>query len=156
MRTASSSASARQEAISARAASRSRASSSRNYGVAGAGEAGDLRERPGIVEGEGGKHLAVHLHPGSPQARHEPAVRHPVGARGRVDAHDPERPEVALALLAVAVGVGEAALDGLAGLAIGLAAAPDVALRQLHRLLVTAARLRAALGAWHRAAPLYR
>ena len=65
------------------------------------------------------------------QARHEPAVRQPVLARRRVDADDPQAAEVALALLAVAVGVGEPALDGLAGLAIGLASAADVALREL-------------------------
>src|SRR5262249_4012706 len=117
---------------------------------AGAGERGDLAERPGIVEGERREDLAVDLDAGGPETGHQAAVRQPVGARRGVDADDPQRADVALLLLAVAVGVGEPPLPRLAGLAVRLAAAADVPLGLLHRLLVAAPRLRAALRAWHR------
>src|SRR5262249_47190084 len=109
-----------------------------------------LAERLGIVEGERGEDLAIDLDRRGLQTGDQPAVGHAVLARGRVDADDPEIAERALALLAVAVGVGEPALDRLPRLAIGLASSTDVALRHLHRLLVPAARLRAAFRAWHR------
>src|SRR5947207_2822173 len=122
------------------------------------------RSRPGSVtsmrswpsEREGGHDLAIDLDPGGLEPRDQLAVGEPVRARRGVDAHDPQRAEVGLALLAVAVGVGEAALDGLARLAVRLAPSADVPLRLLHGLLVAAARLRAALRAWHGSTPFRR
>src|SRR5918992_5745758 len=60
----------------------------------------------GIVHGDVGQHLAVELDARAAQAVHELAVRHALAARGRVDAHDPQPAEVALAVAAVAVRGG--------------------------------------------------
>src|SRR3954463_5523258 len=60
----------------------------------------------GVADGDVGQHLAVELDLGQAQAVHELAVAHSLLARGGVDALDPQAAEVALAVLAVAVGVG--------------------------------------------------
>src|SRR5262249_41031644 len=115
----------------------------------GLGQAGQLAERPRVVERQGGEDLAVHRDTRGLQAGDEAAVGQAVLARRRVDARDPQAAEVALALPAFAIGVVEAALDGFASLAVGLPAAADVPLGGLHRLLVPAARLWPTFGAWH-------
>src|SRR5256712_1555830 len=105
-----------------------------------AGDLCDAGEGLGVVERERGQDLAIDLDPGDFEPGNQLAVGEPVRARRGVDAHDPQRAEVALALLAVAVGVGEAALDGLARLAVRLAPSADAPLRLLHGLLVAAGR----------------
>src|SRR5437667_11364406 len=121
-----------------------------------AGDLCDASEGLGVVERERGQDLTIDLDPGGFEPGDQLAVGEPVRARRGVDAHDPQRPEVALALLAVAVGVGEAALDGLARLAVRLAPSADEPLRLLHGLLVAAARLRGAVRAWHGSTPIGR
>src|SRR6185503_18408504 len=152
-RNASSASALSTTAISARADSRSSASTARTSLCRGAGcalrQRRELPEGLGVVERQRRQHLAVDLDRRGLQPGHEPAVRQPVRARGRVDADDPEAAELPLLLLAVPVGIGETALDRLASLAIGLAPSTDVPLRRLHRLLVPAACLRAAFRARH-------
>src|SRR5688500_12680140 len=60
----------------------------------------------GIVDGDVGEHLAVHLDAGLAEAVDQLRVRHALLARGRVDPRDPEAAEVALAVAPVAVRVG--------------------------------------------------
>src|SRR3989454_6961964 len=117
------------------------------------GDLCDAGEGLGVVERERGQDLAIDLDPGGFEPGDQLAVGEPVRARRGVDAHDPQRAEVALALLAVPVGVREAALDRLARLAVRLAPSADVPFRLLHGLLVAAPRLRAALCAGHGSIP---
>src|SRR5439155_18797813 len=97
----------------------------------------DLRqplECHGVTHGEIGQDLAVDLDPGPPQAVHQAAVGQVMQPRGRVDARDPEAPEVALFATAVAVGVLLSPLDGLFGGLPELAAPDKVAFGELHDL----------------------
>src|SRR3989442_3563932 len=121
-----------------------------------AGDLCDAGEGLGVVERERGQDLAIDLDPGGFEPAHQLAVGEPVRARRGVDAHDPQRAQVALALLAVAVGAGEAALDGLARLSVRPSPSADEPLRLLHGLLVAAARLLAALLPWPGSTPLRR
>src|SRR4051812_42290190 len=66
---------------------------------------GQRAKRLDVVHGDVGEHLAVDRDAGLPEAVHQAAVAHAVLASGRVDAHDPERAEIALLLLAADVGV---------------------------------------------------
>src|SRR3954470_4146030 len=59
----------------------------------------------GVANGDVGQHLAVELDLGEAQAVHQLAVAHALLAGGRVDALDPQAAELALAVLAVAVGI---------------------------------------------------
>src|SRR5688572_2128959 len=61
---------------------------------------GDLAERSDVVHRDVRQRLAVQLDAGLQQAVHEAAVAQAVHAGGGVDAHDPQRTELALALLA--------------------------------------------------------
>src|SRR6478609_2110688 len=90
---------------------------------------GDLAEGARILDRDAGEHLAVELDPGLAAAGDELVVREPLGARGCVDAHDPEPPHVALAALAVAIGVDERVLDRLVGDLVPRMPRADVALR---------------------------
>src|SRR3954466_10736756 len=60
----------------------------------------------GVANGDVGQHLAVELDLRELQTVHELAVGKAFLARGGVDALDPQAAELALAVLAVAVGVG--------------------------------------------------
>src|SRR5215471_1591934 len=60
-----------------------------------------------------GEHFAVDLHTGLAEPEHEPVVRQPALASGRVDPRDPEPPEVPLALAPVAERVGQRVQDRL-------------------------------------------
>src|SRR4051794_32106116 len=71
-----------------------------------AGAFGESAERLGVAHGDVGQHLAVDLDAGELHAVHERGIAHPVLARCGVDAGDPEPAEVALAVAAVAGGVG--------------------------------------------------
>src|SRR5690606_7159761 len=80
--------------------------------------------------------LAVDLDPGLVEAVDQLAVGQAVLARGRVDARDPQAAEGALALLAVPVGIGPGALDGLARDPEQAVARARIALRLLQDSLV--------------------
>src|SRR4051812_29649489 len=71
-----------------------------------------------LVHRELGEHAAVELDAGQLQALHEPVVGHVVLAGRGVDPGDPQLAEVALADLAVAVGVGGRVEHLLLGLAV--------------------------------------
>src|SRR6185503_3780347 len=84
----------------------------REFGVRGClsgrglpGFLGKTSERLGVADGDVREHLAVKLDAGRLEAVHELAVAHALLPRGRVDAHDPEPPEVALLVAPVAVRV---------------------------------------------------
>src|SRR5579871_6357260 len=80
-----------------------------------AGDLGETSEGVGVVHGDVGEHLAVELDARAGEAVHELRVAHAVLPRGRVDASDPEAPEVALAVAPIAVGVGVGLDQGLLG-----------------------------------------
>src|SRR5690606_24531697 len=80
--------------------------------------------------------LPVHLDAGLLEAVHEDGVRHVVLVGGRVDADDPEAPELTLLVLAIAVGIAPAALDTLLGRLPQLAPAAKGAASGLHHLLL--------------------
>src|SRR6478609_7064224 len=70
------------------------------------GGLGKTSEGLGVADGDVGQHLAVELDLGQAQSVHQLAVAHALLAGGGVDALDPQAAELALAVLAVAVGVG--------------------------------------------------
>src|ERR1035441_1454839 len=71
-----------------------------------AGDLGETSEGLCVTHRDVGQHLAIQLHTGQRHAVHELRVAHAVDPRRRVDARDPQAPEVALAVAPVAVGVG--------------------------------------------------
>src|SRR4051794_1528528 len=98
------------------------------------GALGKTSEGLGVADGDVGKHLAVELDLGELQAVHELAVRQPLLAGGCVDALDPEAAELALAVLAVTVGVGARLEQLLLGPLVARVLLAAVALRPLeHR-----------------------
>src|SRR3546814_18152352 len=80
--------------------------------------------------------LAVELDAGELQAVHEHRVGHAVLPHAGVDALDPQRAEVALAVAAVTVGVLQALLDRLHGEPEDVLAAAGIARRLVDALLV--------------------
>src|SRR6201999_3736113 len=101
-----------------------------------------------------GQDPAVDFHPGGLEALHEAVVGHAVGAGSGVDALDPEPAEVALAVLAVAVGVGHRVEDLLLGLAVEPGALAPVALRALEDDPALLLGVKRALDACHRSISL--
>src|SRR5215210_3125323 len=95
------------------------------------GALGKTSEGLGVADGDVGQHLAVQLDTGGLEAVHEGRVAHPLAAGGRVDALDPQAPEVALAVAAVAVGVALGLEDGLLGALVGRVGLAAVALGPL-------------------------
>src|SRR5687767_11524487 len=90
----------------------------RAFGLYGRGLPGFLgkpSERLGVADGDVREHLAVELDAGLLEAVHELAVAHALLAGGGVDADDPQAPEVALLVAAVAVRVGVRLEQGLLG-----------------------------------------
>src|SRR5690348_823461 len=116
---------------------------------AGLGLLGNRTKRRDVVHGEIRQHLAVDGDAGLVEARDQAAVGQPELARGRVDAHDPQRAELALLLLAADVGVLLGLGDGLLGNAIDLASGVVVALGGLEGFLVTRTRGDATLDSCH-------
>src|SRR4249919_724440 len=101
---------------------------------------GDLAERFDVVDGDIGQGLAVQRDVRLQQAIHEAAVAQAVHAGRGVDTHDPQRTELALALLAADVCVLGSLGDGLLGDAEDFATGVEVALRQLDDFLVATTR----------------
>ena len=95
----------------------------------------DSLEGFGIVHGEVGEHLAVDLDPGLVDKTHELGVGKVLETGGSVDTLDPEGAEIALFLLAVAVGVGETLLPGVFGDGLHIAAAAVISAGQFEYFL---------------------
>src|SRR3954451_17031799 len=70
-----------------------------------AGALDESAEGLGVAHGDVGQDLAVQLDAGQLQTMDERAVGHALGARGRVDARDPQTAEVTLAVATIAVRV---------------------------------------------------
>lgn len=81
----------------------------------------------GVVEGEVGENFAVDLDARLVDEAHEFAVAEVFLTGGCVDTLDPEGTEVALLVLAVAVGVGETFFPGVLGDGPHVAAATEIA-----------------------------
>src|SRR5687767_8709372 len=118
-------------------------------GQAGLGLLGDLAERRKVVHREIREDLAVHRDVGLLEAGDQAAVRQPELARRCVDADDPQRAELPLALLAADVRVLVCLGDGLLRDAEDLAAGVVVALRLGNDLLVATTRRDALLYTCH-------
>src|SRR5579875_678234 len=88
-------------------------------------------ERGRVGHGEVGQHPPVNLHTRGLQTLDEPVVRNAVAACRGVDALDPQPPEGALAVLAVAVRVGHRVEHLLLGLAVHPRPLATVATRPL-------------------------
>src|SRR5205807_1263386 len=126
---------------------------SESSGGLGLGGLGELLERLGVGHRQLGEDLPVERDPGLLEPGHELGVRQAGHPAPRVDAHDPERPRLALLLLAAAISERPGAEHGLGRCAVELAPAAEVALGLLEDLLATLARLRAAFCPWHGAVP---
>src|SRR6185437_7718675 len=109
-----------------------------------------LAEAGGVVHGDVGQDLAVERDAGELQAVHELAVADLVLAGGGADADDPELAELALALLAPAVGELERALAGFLRRAVQLALGEEEALGEAEDFLALVAPFGAAFYARHR------
>src|SRR5687768_2002974 len=114
---------------------------------------GDHAEGGRVVDGDVGQGLAVQGDTGLQQTVHEAAVAQAVQAGRRIDADDPQRTELALALLAADVRVLGGLGDGLLGDAEDLAAGVVVTLRELDDFLVPAARRYTTLDSCHFLSP---
>src|SRR5262249_55439092 len=112
-------------------------------------------ERRRVGHGEIGEHTPVDLDASRLQALHETVVGQPVRARRGVDALDPEPTEVALAVLAVAVGIGHRVEDLLLGLAVEPRPLAAVALRPLEDNPALLLGVKRALDACHRSISLW-
>src|SRR3954452_18930416 len=117
------------------------------------GALGKSAERLGVAHGDVGQHLAVQLDARQLQAVDERRVRHALGARGGVDARDPEAAEVPLAVAAVAVRVGVRLHDRFLGALVGGVRLAAEALRPLQDLAALLAGVHGALDAGHRPLP---
>src|SRR5581483_13127 len=109
----------------------------------------DGTERRLVVHGELRQHLAVDGEADLAETVDQPAVGKTVDARGRIDARDPQCPELALLSAPVAICILAGLDDRLLGGAIDLAAGVVVALRLAENLLVTAPRRHATLDSCH-------
>jgi hypothetical protein len=75
------------------------------------------------VDGHVGQHLAIDLDAGLAETVDQAAIGQAVLSRGGVDTLDPQRAEIALADLAVAIGILQRLLDRLLGDPDGVLAA---------------------------------
>ena len=87
----------------------------------------DSLERCGIVHGEVSENLTVDFHTSLVDEAHQLAVGQSFQTCCSVDTLDPEGAEIALFLLAVAVGLGETLLPGVLGYGPHITAAAVVA-----------------------------
>src|SRR5439155_5808070 len=104
-------------------------------------------------DGELRQALAIERDAGVLQAAHQLPVGQPVLARGRVDADDPQRPEVALLAAAADERVLERRVDRLFRGAIELALVGIVSLRQPEQLLALGAANCSSFYSRHRLLP---
>src|SRR5204863_461662 len=111
--------------------------------------AGDLVESRLVANGEVREHLAIDVDVGALQARHERAVAHAELAHRGVDASDPQRPELAFLLPAVAIGVLPRFHQRLLRDPVDVLAPAAEALRLFEDFLVARARRYASLDSWH-------
>src|SRR5690606_23209999 len=110
-------------------------------------------EGSSIADGQIGQHLAVDLHVSLVQTVDEAAVGQAVEARGSVDARDPERAELALALPAVTICILSRLGHPLLGDPEGLAAHVVITLRLRQHLLVAGPGGDTTLYSGHRYSP---
>src|SRR5690606_33864223 len=103
----------------------------------------------GVADGEVGDHLAVELDAGGAPARDEAAVAEAVDARGGLDAHDPEAPEVALAVAPVVGLVPQRVRQGLVCDVVGAVAPAGGPGGLGQHLAVTVAGLHAGANSGH-------
>jgi len=82
------------------------------------GQIGQLREDPGIMDGNVGQHFAVNLHIGHFQAMYQLTVVEAIQPRRGIDAGNPQAAEIALAVTPIAKGVEERLEHGFVGPAI--------------------------------------
>src|ERR1044071_8381151 len=97
---------------------------------------GERRKRRRIVHREIGENLSIDFDAGELEPVDECVVVHVVLMRTRIDPHDPQLTEIALLILAIAVGVFPGALDGLLGRLPQLAAGAKGTARSLHDLFL--------------------
>src|SRR5919205_1358938 len=109
----------------------------------------DRAEGGRVVHREVGEHLAVERDVRLSQPGDELVVREPVLARRRVDTHDPDPAEGALAVLPIAIGVDERVVDLLLRVPVARLLEPPVALRLLEDLAPLLARVDGPLHARH-------
>ena len=107
-----------------------------------------------LVDRQIGQHFAVDQKAGLGEPIDEPAVVQPERPHGRIEALDPQRPEGALATLAVAVGVLVRLLHRLLGDADGVLAPAVIALGGLEDFLVLGVRSDATFDASDDRSPL--
>lgn len=100
----------------------------------------DGLEGSGVVEGEVGEHLAVDLDTSLMDEAHELAVGEILHAGSGVDTLNPESAEVALLVLAVAVGVGKTLFPGVLGYGPHIAAATEVSAGEFEDFLSASSR----------------
>src|SRR3954468_7577123 len=110
---------------------------------------GDSGKGLEIVHREIGQHLAVDIHAGLPEARHESAVAHPLAPGRRVDAGDPEGAELAFLLPPVTIGVPHGTLGRFLGRLVQLAPAATSTLGGFHDLLFSGVMGHAVLDPGH-------
>ncbi len=89
------------------------------------------------MNGQIGKHLAIHLDPREIEAVDKSAIGQPVFANTGIDALDPQRPELPLALAPVAIGILHRAFDRLNRGAKHILAPAIKARRGIDNLFVT-------------------
>src|SRR3954451_25067170 len=118
-----------------------------------AGALDESAEGLGVAHGDVGQNLAVQLDARQLQAVDERAVGHALGARGGVDAGDPEAAEVTLAVATVAVRVRVRLEHRFLGAPVGGVRLPAEALRPLQDLAALLARVNRTLDARHRPFP---
>src|SRR5579871_2012902 len=101
------------------------------------------------MHGDVGQNLAIQFHAGFLEPVNELRVAGAVQLAGSRDAHDPQRAELALLLLAAGVGKLEAALDGFLGSLVELGFREEVTACSLKNLLAAVTPLGTAFYAGH-------
>src|SRR5439155_8018507 len=156
---ASSSAAPLRAARSARAASASRASSRLitsvrlGYGLGLFRDLGQTRERLLVADGEVGQDLPVDFDLRDFQSADERAVGEPVKPGGRVDANEPESPEITLFRPAIPIRELETPHQGFARGLIELAPSAAIPLHGGHDLSAALPARDDGLSSWHRSLP---
>src|SRR5947208_6768412 len=114
-----------------------------------AGLLGNLAEGGRVAHREIGEHLPVERDLGLAQPGNALVVREPLAPCRRVDPHDPEPPERALLVLAVAVRVGQRVIELLLRALVARMLLAPVAAGLLEHLAALFPRVDGPLDAWH-------